>query len=230
MDSVNSLPAVQDRSKLTRDRLLDAAEEILRSKGSEAATVPAIAERAQVAVGSVYRRFSNKDAVLRSVHERYFQRRLANNALALSPEAWQSYDLRQTVRKLVEGTVCGHVKDGDILRALMEYDERHPDEIFRRRAQSLRDDALRRASGIILQKRDEIQHSDPEGAVQFVLLSIALILRGILVQRIDTEFYMGSPESLARQLTHMALAYLQNRDKSIPAETVRAGVRKAKRA
>jgi len=42
--------------------------------GAEAATVPAIAERAGASVGAVYRRFPDKDALLRAVCERFLER------------------------------------------------------------------------------------------------------------------------------------------------------------
>ena len=66
-------PVKQARSKRTLERLLDAAEEVLSHDGLEGATVPAIARRACLSVGVVYRRFPDKDALLRTVYERQLQ-------------------------------------------------------------------------------------------------------------------------------------------------------------
>jgi len=54
--------AKQARSKKTRDKLIAAFEALLKEKPFEAIGVADIAKRAGCAVGSVYRRFENKDA------------------------------------------------------------------------------------------------------------------------------------------------------------------------
>src|SRR6185436_14876416 len=77
----------QQRSRQTLTRLLDAAEALLDENGLDAATVPAIAERAGVSVGVVYRRFRNKDELLRAVYERFFQRALQSNRTAMLSSA-----------------------------------------------------------------------------------------------------------------------------------------------
>src|SRR5262245_15990282 len=96
---VDALPAAQERSRRTRDRLLDAAEAVLAHEGLDGATVPAIAREAGVAVGSVYRRFPDKDALMRGVYERFFREGAALNRRGL--EQWQGLDAATTVRHLV---------------------------------------------------------------------------------------------------------------------------------
>src|SRR6185436_12642259 len=103
-----ALPALQARSQETRDRLLDAAEALLREGGPEKATVPAIARRAKVAVGSVYRRFHDKDAVLASIYERFFERSITANREALSADKWTHVPLEAMLRSLVDGMVRGY--------------------------------------------------------------------------------------------------------------------------
>src|SRR2546430_13648548 len=64
----------QARSRLTVHRLVSATEALLAQGGLEAATVPAIASLAGVSVGVVYRRFPDKDNLLRAVYDRFFER------------------------------------------------------------------------------------------------------------------------------------------------------------
>jgi AcrR family transcriptional regulator len=54
-------PAQQARSRLTQQRILEAGTALLEEGGTEALTVAAVATRAGVSVGSVYRRFGDKD-------------------------------------------------------------------------------------------------------------------------------------------------------------------------
>lgn len=57
-------PARQARSRLTQQRILEAGTALLEEGGTEALTVAAVASRAGVSVGSVYRRFGDKDRLL----------------------------------------------------------------------------------------------------------------------------------------------------------------------
>ena len=68
-ERLRATPPKQERSLQTLNRLLDAAENVLEEEGLDAATVPKIARRAGVSVGVVYRRFPNKDALIRGVYE-----------------------------------------------------------------------------------------------------------------------------------------------------------------
>lgn len=59
----------QERSRRTVARIFDATEAIVGESGVEAATTRAIAERAGVAVPSLYRFFSDRDAILDAMLE-----------------------------------------------------------------------------------------------------------------------------------------------------------------
>src|SRR5687768_11783635 len=78
-----ALPARQARSRITRERLLGAVESVIREGGLERATVRAIAARAGVSVGTVYRRFPHKRALLETARERFNQRRQQRTLAAL---------------------------------------------------------------------------------------------------------------------------------------------------
>src|SRR6476469_4385478 len=100
------LPTKQARSRLTLHRLLSAAEALLEHCGLEAATVPAIAEAAGVSVGVVYRRFPDKDALLRAVYERFFATTAEQNVLRLQAvSAPMNIPLPVLARGIVKGMV-----------------------------------------------------------------------------------------------------------------------------
>ncbi|MCK0515666.1 TetR/AcrR family transcriptional regulator [Williamsia sp. DF01-3] len=60
------------KNAATREAIIDAAEELLRSGGPSAVTLPTIAERADVALQTIYNRVGSRDAVLLAVAERAF--------------------------------------------------------------------------------------------------------------------------------------------------------------
>jgi AcrR family transcriptional regulator len=66
-------PPLQDRSRQRLRRVLDAAEELLAREGADAFTTTRIAETAGVPVGSVYRFFDDKQAIVEALAIRYWR-------------------------------------------------------------------------------------------------------------------------------------------------------------
>ncbi|MFJ9078254.1 TetR/AcrR family transcriptional regulator [Streptomyces sp. NPDC102278] len=65
----------QARSAATLARVLQAAEEIASSAGLDEMTMTGVAERAGVAVGTIYRRFEDKEQLITALTERMLERR-----------------------------------------------------------------------------------------------------------------------------------------------------------
>ena len=109
----------------TRQRLLRAALELYTTVGFRATTTPAIAARAGVAEGTIYRHFSGKEHLLNEVF-RNAQRwgttlvREGSEGLADAPER-----LRQVARRLLDTAA----RDAALTRMLLRRrDEQHLDE------------------------------------------------------------------------------------------------------
>jgi AcrR family transcriptional regulator len=97
----HALPARQARSRDTRERLLAAVELVIRERGPEGATVRAIAARASLSVGTVYRRFTNKRALMLAAQERFLTHR-AQHATARLTLARRSRRMGQPARALAQ--------------------------------------------------------------------------------------------------------------------------------
>lgn len=69
-DSPAAPPRRGRKRAATRDAIIDAAQELLRSGGPSAVTLPAIADRADVALQTIYNRVGSRDTVLLAVAER----------------------------------------------------------------------------------------------------------------------------------------------------------------
>jgi AcrR family transcriptional regulator len=199
--------AVQTRSQKTRDRLLDAAESVLREHGLEGATVPAIAGRAGVAVGSLYRRYPDKDAVLRAVFERYSDRNRASNAATLSSDHWKGLDAYRIVTNLVASLVESYFGQKRLLAALVQYTEAHPDAKFRRQAEASRHEAFRAIQKLLLERKRDIGHPDPERAIEFSLMLTGAALKEFVLR----ERYSIDADQLTRELIDVVTRYLKIR-------------------
>ena len=200
-------PATQARSERTRDRILDAAESLLERAGPEAATVPAIASAAGVAVGSVYRRFVDKDAVLRGVYERFLSRGSAMNRAAVSVVHSQDLPLEQLVPLIVRAMVRGYQQEPALLSALLEYAEWHPDSAFHRRVEALRRETFAALEQLLLARRHEIRHPRPSQAINFLLATIGLVLKETLRHGRRSAIAL-KPEDLCQELERFAVRYL----------------------
>lgn len=76
----------QERGRRRVESILDAAAEVFAKSGFDAATIDAIAERAECSVGSIYRFFDNKQALFSAIAETCLERSAAVFASAVTPE------------------------------------------------------------------------------------------------------------------------------------------------
>jgi AcrR family transcriptional regulator len=199
----------QVRSRETLARLLDAAEAVLAEGGLEAATVPAIAKHAGLSVGAVYRRFADKDALLRAVYFRMLTRARERNAAGMEMEPYAAVPLETVLRMMVRGIVQHYRENRTLLQAMQQYADSHADPEFRRQAAELNDEALSRIAALAAARRGEIRHPYPDAAVRFALLMVGLVLRGVLLRTQPLPgAFLSDDAGLEDELTRMVLGYL----------------------
>jgi AcrR family transcriptional regulator len=97
----------QEKAAATRRRMLDAAYELFCSDGYRATTMDEIAERAGVAVQTLYFTFHTKDDLFQEVHERTV---LGDEAIPPPMQPWYvaavaADDVRDSVRHICRGVL-----------------------------------------------------------------------------------------------------------------------------
>jgi AcrR family transcriptional regulator len=200
------MEAKQERSRRTLALLLGAAESLLDERGLEGTTVPAIAERAGVSVGVVYRRFPDKDALLREVYKRYFDELANHNERQLQGVAAIRLPLTSMVNMLIIGMVEGYRRKRGLLRALMHYSRTHRDAEFRRAALEMNRRTTDNVAKVLLAYRAEIGHPDPEAAIRFGLLAVASMLRQVILE--EEPLYEIATDQLEVELIRLFCGYL----------------------
>jgi AcrR family transcriptional regulator len=85
-DAKNRRSPTGERGRQRRDLILDTAADLLATGGAEAINTNALADRAKISVGSVYQYFSNKEAILTALGERYMQQLSSNTVAALQQD------------------------------------------------------------------------------------------------------------------------------------------------
>jgi AcrR family transcriptional regulator len=202
------------------ERLLNAAEQALESVGPEGATVPAIAARAGVSVGNVYKRFADKDSLLRAVYERFFGDALAANEFALDPAKWEAVPTAELLSTLMMGMLEGYRSRRALIRALLLYAQTHPNAEFRSHAEELRLRSLELFDRLLRDRRADIGHPHPERAIRFVVMLIGHALQNAVISEegggISSGDFLSHVPETAAELSRTASVYLRVRGAERP--------------
>lgn len=204
-----SLPARQQRSRATRDRLLVAAESIIREKGEPDIAMSDVAARAGCSVGALYRRFEDKEALLHALHDRWVSESRGALESLLDPKRWEGMRIEEILDAYLHlATRITHIRAG-LSRASLLMALRDPSFADRQNdLHRLLDRGLRR---LLLDRRAEIRHPDPERAVTFVLEQLRASL---MARRFGAPIHFPSrlsdasfiAEALVSARTHLGLA------------------------
>jgi len=86
-----------DKRERTRARLLEAARQLIREKGHEAATLEAIAERAGMTTGAIYGNFKNREDLFVALAEAYWA--------PIKPKVRVGASFAEVMRAIAEATI-----------------------------------------------------------------------------------------------------------------------------
>jgi AcrR family transcriptional regulator len=192
----------QPRSRRTLERIVKAALEILEEEGPSAVTVQAVVARARSSVGSFYARFGGKDDLLDYLGSRVWDEALERWQEAVAERAWSEMDLAQIAGGAVALLFDVRRSRADQLRSLDRLAGRSGAyEAFRTRL-------LGDLEALLLERRAEIVHANPE-------LSVRLGLRAVLGV-IDSGVDVGGAEpvpkdALVAECRELLIGYLSGR-------------------
>jgi AcrR family transcriptional regulator len=199
--------------------LLGAAEKTLESGGLEATTVPAIASGAGMSVGNVYKRFPDKDSLLRAVYYRFFADALAANEFALDPAKWKDIPTTEVLSTLVTGMIEGYRSRRALVRALLLYAQTHGDARFRAQTEEMRMERLGLFERLLRDRRADIGHPHPERAIKFLVRLLADALETAVMSEgagiAGGDFLSHVPETSV-ELFRVANGYLRVRSAERP--------------
>jgi AcrR family transcriptional regulator len=143
------------------ERLLNAGAEVLAENGYEGFVVTEVCRRANVAVGSVYQRFENKDALILEIHRRLLDRlQEREQAIATSEADASALHLGDALSLAVHGLADVMYSERGLLRAFMLRGAADPNIAGPGSTASQVVGAAFKAA--VLARRDEIEHPDPE--------------------------------------------------------------------
>lgn len=205
-------PAQQKRSQKTFDKLLAATTRVLEREGFDGATVPRIAAEARLSPASIYRRFADKDDLLRASFLRLLEATHANNAAHLHTLVVRG-DLEQTVQALTTALLKQYRDHPHLLRALARMLEAEPESPFATEARKFIAANLGQAADVLLGHRDSIRHPDPDKAARFAVLSATSAIELAAFDQ-PSLWHVVLPlndKTLIAELTRQTVAYLRRK-------------------
>ena len=112
-------PPRQLRSRESLERILDAAESLIRERGFDSMTIAEVVQRSGSSVGSLYGRFDNKLGLLRAVQLRYHAR--VQNAIfaAFSGDNPHAESLEEAVARIVSVLSRHVLSEPELFRAFV---------------------------------------------------------------------------------------------------------------
>lgn len=200
----------QARSAATLARVLRAAEEIASSSGLEEMTMTGVAERAGVSVGTIYRRFEDKEQLITALTERMLERR----------EEYVAEQLSKAEPSL-SGVMDAYAHA--LLRSFADSSNLFP-ELLRARVGTHVERGARTITeihrlllGAAAPYADQIRRSDPEKALDTVARAVlgACFHNSV---RPDAPAGAAARRRYADELGDMAMAFLLTPDRRRPAD------------
>lgn len=112
-------PPKQERSRATVERMVLAAEQLMRDRGSDEFTLAEICTLGRVSMGAIYYRFASKDDLLRLVHSRLMEELEREMSGAIGRSLEGARDLPQLVCTLIDALAETLRRFAPLLRPLM---------------------------------------------------------------------------------------------------------------
>ncbi len=205
-----SLAPQQKRSRETVERLLSAAVQLLDEFGLEGAVIPRIALAAKVSPASVYRRFVDKDALLRAAFLHMLQQSREANQKGLAKLLLRS-NLTDTTQRLMALSFAQYRQHPNLLRALSRFMDTDTDQEFIAEVRAIVAANLKTIIDILLAHRDEIAHPLPKRALQIAVITAWSAIEGIALEP-TSLWHVVQPltdKKLANELARGFVAYLR---------------------
>jgi AcrR family transcriptional regulator len=204
---MNYKPPKQRRSQESLERILDAAETLIRERGFESMTIAEVVQRSGSSVGSLYARFRDKLALLQAVQVRYHARVENAIAAAFDGDSPRNESLEDAAGRIVQVLTDYLLHEPELYRAFILQAVFDPHV----RAQGEATNAKRRdrVAEVLLSHREEIKHPDPEVAARWFYSLCMAVLRERITFGQAAELSGGFADGEMRtELTRTVIGYL----------------------
>lgn len=208
----SALEPQQERSRESERKLMKAAAEVLGQHGVEGTTIPRIAAHAGLTPGAIYRRFSDKDALLETVILGILERQDERLRTGLPSETTSRIPLPVYAEQLVHSLLVSYRANAGLLRAMRQFAQSRTGTEFWKKAARLEKRSYERIVEIFLANASDIRHPEPRIAVSLGLLMVISTLQEIVLNTPENSGWKNllpkNDQALRRELIRAFLSYL----------------------
>ena len=201
--------AHQNRSRATRDKLLNAIEKLLREKDFADIGVAEIAKEAGVSPASIYRRFDKKDGFIAVLFDLYLER--LNDWVSSSDAQLDLHGctLRQALHKVAAGAWKLLQQQTHLLKAIYLHGRKHLD-LMGEKGDVFEEGMLMAMQGIIALYTDDVKRSDHDKAARMLAyyFNNIFIERGLFKKQTSTWADPLSDDEFIDEVAEFAYGYL----------------------
>lgn len=201
-------PPVQTRSQQTLQRLLDAAEAMINEHGIDNVTVQQIAKRAGSSVGAFYARFKDKEALLRSVFDRFTHESAATVNDIFTPERWAGVEAATVLETIIRFTLRVFHDRGGLVAAYTARAARDPE--LTSIGEQLGEQIADLIYALLEQRGEQLEHPEPKKAVRLMVWLVLSAFEARSQHAPRARDLIGPiPEhEVAAEITRMCVNYL----------------------
>ncbi len=208
----DELAPQQERSRESLRRMRKAATEVLGQHGLDGTTIPRIAAHAGLTPGAIYRRFSDKDALLESVILDIYENQEEHLRNGLTQEMAHQIPLPVFVNQLVHSLVVSFRTNARLLYAMRQFVLSKQGTDFWKKITRLEKRFNNRLVGLLMTNAQAIPHPEPRVAVSLGLTMMISTLQEVIVTIPDPNYWKDSlpknDQALRKEMTRAFLAYL----------------------
>ena len=208
--SQGEMPAYQRRSRENREKIVRALDEALKEKPFDQVSVAELAERAGVAVGTVYQRFKNKEALIPVILEIYRARLEAwaqgEGRIEIEPKE----GLRAALRKVMRQAWTAFQREAHLLRAVHINARLHPELVASDEWDKYAKAAVAAIKTPIKIFEEEVERANVQRATAFAayVFNSIMIEKGLYPDETPGSFFKPSGRAFADECADMLYAYL----------------------
>lgn len=206
-------PPQQERSRLTLERILVAAEKLFTEQGFHGTTIPQICHLGRSSSGAFYKRFRDKDELLAVLFADLITMIGTRMGLALDRKSTAKRNLAQIVHAAIhELSDLLRTRSG-LLRVLSVVCETRPE--FMDVSDQMYAGLTGKLQAILVARRDEFNHPNPAVAGAFAArMAVAVLRQKALSMRADDRRTQADWALIEQELVRAVLGYLGAKERA----------------
>jgi AcrR family transcriptional regulator len=199
----------QARSIESTNRMLDAAESLMREGGPRAITIEAVIERSETSMGSFYARFESREGLFQALHERFLNYVIEDDLFQQLEGAIAQPDLTNAVHTFISRLYVMQQKHRDASAFFMIFN--NSDSIMREQGSEISRAFAELLYRLVKAHSAEVSHSNLRVASDFAtMLIVGIALEGLIHEPGELTGRSRSTKQIIDSTSQAVVAYLKH--------------------